>query len=235
MYPRQLFDGSVRTAAQVPSEECEACHSDDIAQIVTVNGISIRHETCVAVDTRCTDCHSTVGHGDASRRRAFGTMDVCVECHDGQTASSDCDVCHTAPRDERRDDPSIWRVTHNENWRQTHGMGELSSCSVCHPAGYCSACHYDQPHPDRWPAQHGVAAKAADSIEERCLDCHRAAYCESCHVVDMPHPNDWRPLHMEVANGKDDPVCTACHTTADCIVCHELHLHPGRLHRYERR
>jgi len=228
MYPAALT-GERGVAAQVTSESCIECHVTDIEGVVTVDRISVRHETCVAEGAWCTDCHSTVGHGDATARVRYPTMDRCVVCHDGVMARDECELCHSGQRDERHTDAGVWAVTHGENWEATHGMGALDSCRVCHPTPYCAECHYQQPHPDDWPARHGKAALAEDSIDDSCLDCHLASYCESCHGLEMPHPPYWRPEHMDAADGMRDEECLVCHSAADCSDCHVAHTHPGRI------
>jgi hypothetical protein len=228
MYPATIL-GERGVAPQVTSETCVECHGEEIERILTVDNISVRHETCAAEGAWCTDCHSTAGHGEATARVRYPTMDRCVGCHDGADAPDECDVCHSGQREERHTDAGVWAVTHGENWESTHGMGALGSCRVCHPTDDCGRCHYQQPHPDDWPARHGGAALAEESVEESCLDCHVQSYCDSCHGLEMPHPPYWRPQHMEEAEDMRDEACLVCHSAADCSDCHVAHTHPGRI------
>lgn len=236
MYPAAIgLPVSGSGPGAVASDRCLGCHAGVRTQMAEVAGIRMRHETCIAPGVRCVDCHQDVGHGPVTGRVLGATMGDCTGCHDGRTASAACETCHVEGTDERAQGVTIWRITHGENWQSTHGMGDLTTCKACHAAGDCSACHYDQPHPDNWPAVHGVRALEAASITDACLGCHKRAYCQSCHLVEMPHPDDWLPRHLKETEGYEDERCTRCHGKQDCTTCHEMHAHPGRIDLGDRR
>jgi hypothetical protein len=230
MYPRVLLRSAEATLpTHVDGSACSVCHRTDLTRIVTAKSVRMRHETCIAKGARCVDCHGAVGHGAGSARQVFPTMDSCNPCHDGTKAPSNCDTCHTGGEKVTFGGTSAWRVTHGRNWRTTHGMGQLVSCRLCHRAGYCAKCHYDQPHPETWAGEHGKSADATGDIKRACLDCHVKAFCDSCHGMAMPHPANWLKAHLTATKGKSDPSCRRCHTEFDCTTCHTVHLHPGRI------
>jgi len=173
---------------------------------------------------RCTECHSDVGHGFVSAGRVI-VMDSCMGCHDGAEASQECSSCHVGER-ERTDVSSAWAQVHSTNWASTHGMGELETCAVCHPAEDCSTCHMQMPHGPVWTNLHGQTA--IDVGDDTCVECHVESLCVGCHGLEMPHPQDFLPIHADkvIAVGSDD-VCLACHALNDCDDCHATHSHPG--------
>lgn len=231
MYPAKL--GLRKSAGGVTSssDRCRGCHAPVFSSVIEGESVRMRHETCLPVGSRCVDCHGAAAHQPDTHRPLAPSMGDCSRCHDDVTASSDCVTCHLSGSSVTRTDVALtpWRITHGAQWELTHGMGELDSCRACHPAGYCAKCHFDQPHPSGWPTDHGRIARDTKSIQSACLNCHIREYCDSCHLIEMPHPADWRPRHLEETQGKNDERCRRCHGAADCALCHELHTHPGRV------
>lgn len=210
--------------APVPSAACESCHAEAVSEAVFADGIRMSHRTCVGRAAACTDCHSDVAHGRIGADRAV-SMDRCSRCHDGTTAPKDCDSCHYG-EPTRRDALNAWAVTHGRNRHQTHGMGDLRTCAICHQPEDCGSCHLPVPHGSAWPTRHGDVA--VDKGRDACLACHVRELCDACHGIEMPHPAGWLPDHpKEVAQTDVDRRCKNCHAESDCRDCHVRHVHPG--------
>ena len=228
MYPAALMGkGLTRPAHETGRGTCLSCHSDVLVRVTSSNGLSIKHATCAAGPT-CDKCHSVVAHGDAVRWSMDPSMDACVACHTSQGVSTECEVCHTSEDEDRTAIRGAWQVTHGPDWKDTHGMGDQSSCATCHPSGFCEKCHgVPVPHPADFGAKHG--AYAQDDMDS-CTACHKSTqdFCDKCHTIDMPHPAGFLEKHDQIAEGREDKSCLRCHVETDCEECHGNHIHPGQ-------
>ncbi len=229
---RLIIDGShvLRGLPRDPAEAtvdrraCEGCHLDIMTGVVFADGIRVQHRTCVTREARCTDCHSDIAHGRITGDRAIA-MDRCSRCHDGQAAPKDCDICHFG-EPSRRDALNAWAITHGRNRHETHGMGDLTTCRICHERSDCAACHIPVPHEASWPRLHGDETLTAG--EDACLACHVRELCDGCHGITMPHPSTWLPEHSTAVPVSDvEDRCKECHSDSDCQDCHAKHVHPG--------
>jgi len=212
-------------AQGVADDGCVPCHAADIEEMADRDGIKMLHPAC-ASGSACIDCHGDVAHGDAARVRRTYTMESCTRCHQAQKATLECDACHSAHTQRERLEQGPWQVTHGSQWAQTHGLGSLSSCGVCHPAGYCVRCHGTAlPHPIDFGQSHGDEAKKDLAVCEACHDTDML--CTPCHGIEMPHPDGFLPEHSSIADAVEDPACVRCHDPKQCVACHVRHVHPG--------
>ena len=209
----------------IERSRCLACHEDVLSAAVGTRGLRINHSAC-ASDIDCGECHSSVAHAGATRWVRQPSMTDCISCHSASDGPDACDSCHEGQLESERLVSGPWQVTHGPNWQETHGMGDLRSCTGCHPADYCVDCHgVSLPHPVDFPARHGADALAS---REFCTACHdEAALCDACHGMPMPHPDDFLAEHSTLVTSTADPSCTTCHHESDCLTCHEAHIHPG--------
>ena len=82
------------------------------------------------MELSCEECHAGVKEADASSWSIFPKMDLCLECHDGDTADDACEYCHSNP-----DNP----LPVGEKWtnsglgfsHKTH-LAETDDCNKCH-------------------------------------------------------------------------------------------------------
>lgn len=204
---------------------CRRCHARALKLTVESRGIAVRHADFA--DVSCLQCHGGTGHRRPQRVYGRTQMQDCTSCHKSGAEDTDaCDRCHV---DAGELDPAqaqtVWRATHGPEWESTHGAGDLSSCSSCHPRAYCADCHGTPiPHSSRWPVEHGKRLNAARRAA--CLRCHEAQWCADCHGVPIPHPTGFLALHGEMTARVGEPVCTACHTKTACDECHLRSSHP---------
>lgn len=225
MYVPGLFGAEASgPSTHIERGRCLACH-ESVLMATVASGIRINHGTC-APSGSCDACHSAVAHGEATRWITEPTMEDCIACHRDQGAAVACDTCHAGKSQAERLSQGPWAITHGSNWEQTHGMGDLRTCNVCHEPSKCAGCHgVDLPHPAGFGGTHSASAIAAP---DSCGQCHdRTAFCNACHGIEMPHPQGFLPGHRDIATGYDDASCMTCHHRQDCDRCHVMHTHPG--------
>jgi len=228
MYPaHRASDADAVTApAQVSSDNCLRCHkTGDLVTGTEKSGIKINHETCIINDA-CTDCHARVAHGLTAGYAPGISMEQCQKCHLSDMYKKKCSLCHTQRDLDQRTGSKAWRATHGVNWRQNHGMGDLSTCSTCHASGYCVKCHDTEiPHRADFGATHG---KIAQKNPRSCKVCHKAKnFCSGCHGIAMPHSDDYLQDHASIVKKQGKSVCLRCHSSEGCQDCHAKHVHPG--------
>lgn len=219
-----LLDPSATGATAVLDTSCLSCHEQVTSGVVEARGVRIAHEFCAA-GSACIDCHSEVGHGEATPWPRIAEMNDCMDCHKARGASLACETCHVGRVEIVRSSRPEFAVTHGPNWQETHGMGEMSSCSACHQEGSCSKCHGPGvPHGNEFLLSHAEMSQLPDAT---CQSCHDVAFCDSCHLTEMPHPREFVVGHSDIVERDGDTSCMRCHVVADCDTCHVKHVHPG--------
>ena len=205
--------------------KCKSCHIK-LSGVSLNNGIRINHDKC-ATESSCVSCHGNSGHtvNDSATNVTY-TMDECFSCHKEISSDKKCSLCHVGRSSQAIKSTSSWQITHGPNWKKTHGMGNLDTCSVCHADSMCAKCHgVGVPHKKDFFSEHG---KYGQSKGQNCITCHATTFCSDCHGgYEMPHPKDFIRTHVDVAQTNDDPSCSICHNETDCTNCHSKHIHPG--------
>lgn len=219
---------------------CLRCHG----AVMTEEGpprvtIRVRHSHLAEAGLRCLECHSGVGHVVDAHDRPRSVMGICLRCHDGDAAVSDCDACHlTRPSD----------VVSEHRLHRPVRVGMGGTCSGCHSArleSECVACHggYEMPHPDGW--MEGTHYLPGFVDQDRCMLCHEpprgvepaphgsptanygGGFCNRCHTYPTPHGSRsaWIVRHGPASKGASvpQPECVPCHSSefvSSCTVCH---------------
>lgn len=230
--------------------------------------ITFSHAVHVPRGIPCLTCHEGVDQVALATREHLPAMGVCLDCHDGGTAPSECTTCHLQGdggrvltdfeehgllkpsgrfRPDDHDDPR-WLHVH-----RTAAKVDEASCSSCHEAADCLACHDGtvEPgdlHPADWVMTHGLEA------QRRTLDCQACheveTDCQSCHteaeIVRGPfpggpgseqegplrfHPEGWAGIVGEIPGAEHHShiarrsleTCEACHGGADEAMCLDCH------------
>ena len=212
----------------VPDSACTSCHpQSELLRPVVSGSLRMSHAGLAEGGFRCMDCHSGVAHKVPASPASVPTMSTCARCHNNVKVSGKCAVCHTQQKSAdvvRRSDPE-WSKTHGPQWRQLHGMGDLSNCTMCHEPQECQKCHgVPLPHDENFIADHG---KTALQSKQLCLNCHNQSFCDNCHGFPIPHPAGFLPAHSKIAKSVEDPRCIRCHIADDCAMCHKSHVHPN--------
>jgi nitrate/TMAO reductase-like tetraheme cytochrome c subunit len=209
----------VRTPVQ--SGACLSCHEDILKRTVesTETGIRMAHAQPVEKGATCTDCHSSAGHGGSDRNAGMG---LCLRCHDGKTASTECSTCHT------RDTSLAIKADDKVRIFNRIQLNPMRDCEGCHPSTSCDKCHgIRMPHSYQF-IKYGHARYAGFERKQLCWRCHVLRDCGYCHNVSTSttetwaHGNGWKALH-----GKNPaPRSCACHMHPDnlkgnfCAACH---------------
>lgn len=223
MYVRVL-DPASTDATQVKDSACLQCHAKVMGSTTEASGLRIAHQSC-AQGRACIACHSEVGHGAATPWPKIASMTDCVRCHQDRKAPTTCETCHTSKVEVERSSKPEFAVTHGPNWQQTHGMGEMASCSNCHQPGSCEKCHGPGvPHGTNFQLEHAALSQQANA---GCTTCHDTAFCDACHLIEMPHPRSFIEGHSATVNAEGKTSCLRCHAEEDCSTCHLKHVHPG--------
>lgn len=216
-----------------PGPDCLLCHTPESAakdyEIENVEksegfaDLIFSHE--VHSDLTCESCHYAI-----NKDRGFDkgpTMTLCLNCHKGQGAPTECDACHTELRAEKAP------VNHSQDWDAKHGFVSrlTDSCYCCHPnrQAFCEKCHKTEKPKDHnfgWKTTgHGVEATHDRRL---CANCHTAGYCTDCHKRQEPVSHkrgDWMSYqrkngHAEAAY-RNFRSCNVCHETGECMKCHK--------------
>lgn len=198
---------------------CLKCHDTILDDVVTKNGVKVKHRQIVDDGRRCRNCHAGIGHsvtGELSYND-FASMDKCLGCHNTKKLRK-CSLCHTKTTGSGlADQQKMGFLAHDSTWNRRHRVADSRFCRVCHNQDFCGQCHRTQvPHPSTWPEIHGEAAVTTS----RCLSCHRQNFCDNCHLLKLPHATDFD--HGATAR-KRRSVCDRCHTEANCKECHDIH------------
>lgn len=204
--------------AEVSNEACLRCHEETRQGTLVSRTIRISHQEIISGGYFCTDCHNTVAHGQTVAQQRYPTMDKCLTCHTGKSASSECRTCHV------KDIGKPIRALPRE-YVKVH-MPERTTCRGCHPIEICIKCHgLEMPHPPDWvaPPKRTHAKAAAFEKKEVCLRrCHPIQKCNECHMFPG-HYQGWKEDHSK-GGPAAEPYCMFCHTVAKnpylCALCH---------------
>jgi hypothetical protein len=174
----QLTQGPDATnLLQPPSKAaCQKCHTG-YRSVAPSGDLLIPHRAHVEVlDMQCVTCHEKLVH--SMNRHGFNKpeMELCLTCHDGDTASDACADCHT-----RKNTPESHAQA---DWLAVHGSAaESAECGGCHDwtPDYCAECHEKRPasHVGNWKTDHAESARLRG---EGCVVCHGGEeFCAKCH------------------------------------------------------
>ena len=204
-------------STNVANTECLSCHEEVASGVRELRGIRVRHADFVDLGARCVDCHGAVGHAAKPGFVRRPSMDTCLSCHDGTTASTECQTCHATDIAVARDIP--------EGYPKVH-LAEDRSCGGCHALERCTACHgLEMPHPAAFDqAEQHASLAAFDGKEKVCFRCHKTDECLRCHQAFSAHGPDWKQEHGAGGRATGEQ-CKSCHNknsvTNYCDLCHK--------------
>jgi cytochrome c-type protein NapC len=258
----------IQGTKEISNEACLQCHSNNRVISPSKDIRSGFHADHLGYGTSCVDCHYEVAHTGISQLPAFSpenteqmeqfknvsykdfslTKTSCLECHDGERVTYNCEVCHsetTIPENHFKND---FGYRHGPYVRE-----DIADCMRCHTgfgkkrdvpgnsiaektrnAKFCIDCHEGvRPvtHDAFWSVGHKIPGKAS---QEGCLVCHdwnkpaeglRAANvisCATCHeAVPDGHDNPrWYYDHKISVKDKGSFGCFDCHGATSCFDCH---------------
>jgi len=169
----------------------------------------------------CESCHDDIA-STPELAAAHREDAKCISCHG--------DVAHPPYRLAGFARP-VEPVPTGENphptlYVQTHGddvVRDPDSCTDCHEADYCEACHFREtyPHPAGWIGEHGEVQEERGI--EACEGCHPVTFCAGCHGTEIPHSVTWLDEHWRNLEDASVEPCLLCHPKTDCTECHAEH------------
>ncbi|MCL2654855.1 MAG: hypothetical protein FWD65_04040 [Coriobacteriia bacterium] len=217
--------GSLSTTSQTQCTRSD-CHVVSELPVATTGGLRISHKNCTD-GLRCVQCHPNVAHEEKSIRNSVDMFN-CLTCHRNQGVSVDCNLCHDG-RVQPRIPTATFSVTHGKQWKNTHGLGNMAACDVCHQNKTCAGCHgAGVPHTVNYLRTHGSDAKSSTARCSSVNGCHEQSFCDTCHKgFELPHPQSFVKTHSALVKKEGDKRCANCHDPKDCTQCHERHVHPG--------
>ncbi|MBJ95452.1 MAG: hypothetical protein CMP23_13400 [Rickettsiales bacterium] len=192
------LNGTGPAAAVVTS--AESSRPQPAAVVVPPALLRFSHKLHIDGGTPCLTCHAGVPEVDLATRDQLPSMAVCLGCHDGVKAPSECTTCHLQGQGGRF-------------------LTDLGRGALVRPQGRFRP---DDHHHPRWDREHASAARLAP---ESCSSCHSPSQCLDCHDSPFPsvdlHPADWVMTHgLDASRRSLD--CQACHDRRSfCADCHE--------------
>jgi len=128
--------------------------------------------------------HRTDANGAAHWVAYNKQKDSCAYCHGDGDANSNafCQGCHKVPMPH----PSGFGAKdkggqHAADFKATPAKLDRATCTNCHAAAFCNACHHVGSSPTvPWLTQHPSVVKAGNPQD--CFKCHKETYCSYCHV-----------------------------------------------------
>lgn len=199
-------------------ENCGMCHRDTDEPLELANPprpINFNHKVHLDNKVNCTLCHGAVAATEKLTEKNMPKMAVCMNCHDGNRASSECALCHGTRLTLKDLHPGDWRHQHGEI-----ATFKRDYCVSCHKKeSYCVDCHSGDnltrmTHDLNYRYTHGLDARAK---ENRCLTCHDArSFCNDCHLRERR-----MPLEHSTANWRDRHGLAAISDVENCSICHD--------------
>lgn len=203
--------GATPQSVTASPDRCLDCHETELAaSIETSAGIRMDHRAPIAAGTPCESCHHETAH--ANERVQASRMQVCLRCHNGNQASSECATCHIG-------DPGAHTVS-TRIFKQV----ELAppTCGGCHNEMTCDACHgLRMPHSAEFlTGDH--ARQAAFDGRTLCWRCHVEADCTGgCHgSFDAGHGPGFKEAHKQYPWDSGCQTCHKAHEGSFCDRCH---------------
>ncbi|MHB9002733.1 MAG: NapC/NirT family cytochrome c [Coriobacteriia bacterium] len=221
-----FFGGAPGVAKYAGADTCLSCHPG-INQTVVGARIRVSHREFAFDRTyRCIDCHSSVGHGPTGSLGDRPRMSLCLRCHNGNVASSECDVCHVGDV-AGANGISILDYPRIE-------LGPVATCRGCHSLAACNECHgLELPHPANFAEGEEHGPLAAFGRRELCNRCHVSTDCAvACHSgasdPSAAHVKTWRTDHARNSSRETQRQCRECHNKANfrCNMCHSGYPEP---------
>lgn len=161
------------------------------------------------IGIECLDCHTTIPGSKKATDKNLPGHDQCFECHDNDTATQECKVCHIDPDNPEELENPVREFYFDHSF---HIEEQNLECDNCH----------------RGLEKVDYAQKENLPVMEQCFKCHDDATaskkCESCHTPDarllpMTHNADWKTVHKNLAKMQESE-CMSCHEENYCEDCH---------------
>lgn len=191
------------------------------------------------LELECDLCHEEANESVSLDVRILPEKDLCLECHDGDTAPDECSTCHFGD-----DDPQTYRELLPRSgpfFSHVFHLAKKPNCSDCHDYVYsdeglappvrwsekrCRECHQSSRpdyHTADWVSVHGIQVNHL--TEQKCRVCHEQTFCDQCHQLQQFEPKV-HPVSFILNHGFDARSgimdCSSCHDVVRyCQTCHK--------------
>jgi nitrate/TMAO reductase-like tetraheme cytochrome c subunit len=223
------YTAPIQMPKEIPNSACEQCHDMSKRQVTSSGDLIIPHDTHLAKDIKCTQCHSGVAHGKISERNvtfksdyskwdsSLGKsmmsdvkftspkMETCMECHEAREVSTECKTCHSS---------KMYPKSHKQITFKTAGHGiaakkDIEKCNNCHQ--YMSDDVIEGLQSGS-PTQQFLATGTITTKPISAEDYARGnKFCKNCHTKrPASHVKGFVNLHGPLAK-KEKQKCLTCH------------------------
>ena len=204
---------------------CGMCHYNNVEPSALDNParpILFSHASHIGRKTPCETCHAGVVSSKEPVEADYPKMEICMDCHNGSTAPSRCELCHEKKITLADIHPTNWRVQHADAANRDNRW-----CQGCHQRQEsCIACHRGDNtrgkiHSLNFAYSHGLEAKGKLLT---CQTCHDLKlFCDDCHrnqgaTPRMPLEHSlptWKSTQHPQAAREDIENCQVCHDNGD--------------------
>lgn len=175
------------------------------------------------LELECELCHTPVLDSRQVSDTNLPLMEVCQECHDGDTAPDECSTCHS---NEEEPTTYLWDNFPQLNFSHQFHLEQNFPCLTC---------HQDIPE----VTQNRLRASIEMSL---CMDCHSTPQspkdCGTCHQslkgkIPPSHMTNWLRRHGLEAELSSNEGCNLCHQEEQCEACHLTRQIERRIHRVD--
>ncbi|WP_040204198.1 cytochrome c3 family protein [Neobacillus jeddahensis] len=238
----------IRMPKEIPDSACESCHNMSNRSVTASGDIIIDHSQHKDKKIKCTQCHSSVAHGEiADRNMTFKTdydkwdseagkaamadlkftrptMETCMDCHTARKITTECSACH---------DTGMIPKSHKEAdfKTKTHGLKaktDLEDCNSCHQ--YMSTAKLEG-YEETTTLEKYLEIDTDQAKKDEHTYAKENTFCQECHKTrPASHTTSFIGNHGTEAS-KDEQKCYTCHdpnrtntasnNAVNCSSCHQ--------------
>lgn len=196
------------------SRKCTMCHYSDKPEriaVTPVRDLIVDHKKHISDrKVKCLECHVGVDKAGLATDLGGPKMNSCTTCHNGQSATNQCENCH-------KNLASLYPESHSTgNFKKDHKKYARlnvmdAQCQSCHSDNFCAQCH------------DGTDLTSLSPVEKTGMISPRTLGDDKAKALagQMVHDINYRFTHSIDAKAKTVE-CQSCHNTRTfCNDCHE--------------
>jgi hypothetical protein len=198
-------------------KNCNFCHYNNQYKKLepTVKELNFSHKYHIETQKKeCTDCHKGLDQVKYAKESptAFPPMETCASCHNMQTATINCEACHTnltglTPK-------SHLQTNFLNEHKVVSDLSTRNNCMMCHSDNFCQVCHSPSKYMGKNDKDNFYAPYYS---KEGALRIDR----EDLQKLTAVHDLNYKYTHGLDANQKSFE-CKTCHEQATfCGSCHQ--------------
>ncbi|MCL5291379.1 MAG: NapC/NirT family cytochrome c [Actinobacteria bacterium] len=237
------INARAKLAGEIPSENCNTCHSIESRKVTPSTGVIINHKVHIDKGIGCASCHNRVGHPNLTVKVSEAQLNKLKEEEAKQARESKEKSQESGKKEGEKSKGEEATKEAVEEVKVVNGkftytnLISMEGCTRCHgleanskAPGKCELCHtkgFDlKPENHKvasWlqfaktqRADHGQGAKAPGG-KRYCSECHAQSFCENCHrLKTLPHPESFKVASA----GRAEHAVIGQSNPAACQRCH---------------